>query len=515
MRARYHGEPIATDSLTDTVAGRFGFMFGDLADNPDNRLPEGPDTIEALRQLGTAMALEPSNEVSNIPAAFTYFGQFIDHDITLTEFGRGGDGQPADMFKVIEQPDFPVFRPEQVTQGLVNRRSGVLDLDSVYQPGAADGATDAEGRMVLGKVTEVPEALRPIKTADLQHDLPRLPPQADQERDRMAIIGDPRNDENLIIAQLHVAFLRSHNALMQRDGLTAEQARTAVRRRYQWAVLHDFMPRICAPNVAQQVLAGGPAAWKADSRVALFMPIEFSAAAYRYGHSMVREEYDYNDTFKPEGGLARATFNFMFTFTALSGDIQPEPGENKDFPSLPNNWIIDWTRFFERGDTGGPNAARKIDCRISPELSKLRDMAGVPIPSIMGRLAARNLLRGYLLGLPTGQAVAARIGVATLGEEALLAAVPAANRAHFIAAGFHEATPLWFYILAEAAGAGAGGNHLGEVGSRIVAETLWNHVRFADDSVLANPPTEAELATGEFTLRGLIRIGQDAALPPL
>ena len=515
MRARYHGEPAATTSLTDSVSGRFGFMFEDLANNPEHRLPEGPETIDALRQLGTAMALDASNDESTIPAAFTYFGQFIDHDITLTEFEQPLDGPPVDIFNVIELPDFPVLTPEQVRSNLVNRRTGVLDLDSVYKFDGGQDALDPDGFMLLGTVTEVPEELRPIKTADLHHDLPRLPPQADRDLDRPAIIGDSRNDENLITAQMHVAFLRSHNALMKRDGLTPAQARTAIRRRYQWVVLHDFLPRICAPLIMEKIVRDGPSAWKADSSPALFMPIEFSAAAYRFGHSMVRQEYNYNDTFKPEGGLAPATFNFMFTFTALSGDIQPEPGENKQFPSLPNNWIIDWVRFFDHGDTAGPNPARKIDARISPELARLRDMVGMPIPTIMGRLAARNLLRGYLLGLPTGQAVAKRIGVARLSEAMILAAVPASNRARFIAAGFHVATPLWFYILAEAAAAGPDGNHLGKVGSTIVAETLWNHVRFADDSVLVNPPSEAELGTGEFTLRGLIRIGQDAALPPL
>jgi len=513
MRARYHGEPVTTNAFTEAPPGRFGFMFGDLASKPENRLPEGPDTIEALRQLGRSMGEDPSNEESGIPAAFTYFGQFIDHDITLTEIEQPRDGAPPDIFNVIELPDFPVLTPEQVATRLLNRRTGVLDLDSVYQLDGAQGARDPDGAMVLGSVTEVPEELRPIKTADLHHDLPRLPPQADRELDRKAIIGDARNDENLVIAQLHVAFLRAHNALMRRDGLDAGQARRAIRRRYQWAVLHDFLPRICAPRVMQTLHEDGATAWRAERASALFMPIEFSAAAYRFGHSMVRQEYDYNDTFKPEGGLARATFNFMFTFTALSGDIQPEPGENHQFPSLPNNWIIDWVRFFDHGATAGPNPARKIDTRISPELANLRDQVGMPIPSIMGRLAARNLLRGYLLGLPTGQAVAARLGVDGPDAAAILAAVPETNRARFAAAGFHLATPLWFYILAEAAA--AEGKHLGSVGSVIVADTLWNHVRFADDSVLVDPPTRAELDTGEFTLRGLIRIGQDAKLPPL
>ena len=134
----------------------------------------------------------------------------------------------------------------------------------------------------------------------------------------------------------------------------------------------------------------------------------------------------------------------------------------------------------------------------------------------MARLATRNLLRGYLLGLPTGQAVARHMGLPVVPRELLLSATPSGLKGLVEAAGLLDRTPLWFYILAEAGNpAGPDGQHLGKVGSRIVAETLWNLAKHATDSVITNPPSQAELDTGEYTLRGLIRIGQDARMPQI
>jgi hypothetical protein len=232
---------------------------------------------------------------------------------------------------------------------------------------------------------------------------------------------------------------------------------------------------------------------------------------------MIRGEYSHNATFSPPPGRVRATFNFFFTFTALSGDLQPQGGPNFQFASLPDNWIIEWHRFFgTQANPASINPARRIDANLTPELGILRDFQGIPIANVMAKLAARNLLRGYLLGLPTGQAVAQRLGLPPLSADVLRAATPSGLRQLISDAGLLERTPLWFYILAEAGDPnGANGQHLGPVGSRIVAETLWNLAKFATDSVVATPPSQAELDTGEFTLKGLIKIGQDTAMPPI
>lgn len=523
MFARYHGEP-ATQSVAKSLpkapalAGpSVRFMFEEVAKDPANRLPDGAATIAALRKLGASMAQDPSNEESRIPAAYTYFGQFIDHDITKTAIDPSISG--PNESDVLLQDDFRPIPLAEIGQFVTNMRSPVLDLDSVYE-GLAELAQEPDGKMVLGEVS--PSGFGPIVTADKLHDLPRRPliqnPTPDQlEADRQALIGDPRNDENLLVAQLHVGILRSHNALMRR-GLDKEAARTAIRRRYQWAALHDFLPRICDPAVVGDVVRNGPRFWKAGAPAELFMPLEFSAAAYRFGHSMIRAEYSHNATFSPEGP-ARATFNFLFTFTALSGDISPGAGPSSQFPTLPDNWIIEWPRFFSpKGAPGeaGLNPARRIDTRLTPDLGELRDIVGRPVSGVLGQLAARNLLRGYLLGLPTGQAIARHIGVTPLDANTIAAAVLPAARADIEKAGLLQQTPLWFYILAEAGdAAGPNGQHLGPVGSRIVAETFWNLIRHARDSVIADPPTEKELQSGEFTLKGLIRIGQDTGMEPL
>lgn len=524
MRKRYHGEPPTiqeqvTANLEAAAGGEpkpgFGFMFGEVAADPENRLPAGRQTIDALRALGQAMAQDPSKEESDIPAVYTYFGQFIDHDITKTVFAAGEGADAVDIFNVIDQPEFAPLTPAQVGKRLRNERDATLDLDSLYG-GLAERAMDQDGRMLLSKVTGVPPQFGPIPTADPFHDFkrnPRIPDPrnaAEEEADRQALIGDPRNDENLIVGQLHVGMLRTHNALMD-AALTGPQARTAMRRRYQWAVLHDFLPRICQREVIEDVLNNGPSFLKMKSRDEVFIPVEFAGAAYRFGHSMVRASYEHNATFRQGGLLGSATFKQMFTFTALSGNL----GE---LDTLPDNWIIDWTLFFGQGAGPGVNPARRIDTAITPALGELPSFVGNPLPGIMGQLASRNLLRGYLLGLPTGQALATAMKIAPLPHSVLADALPAGNGAReaFKAAGFMQRTPLWFYVLAEAGDStGQRPNRLGPVGSRIVAETLWNLVLHSEDSVLLDEPDAAERASGEFTLKGLIRRGQDQALPPL
>lgn len=521
MRARYHGEPISqaeAKSLPKALPGAkptFNFMFGDLSADPDNRLPEGQATIDALRALGMAMANDPSGAESGIPAAYTYFGQFIDHDITKTVFDESL--QPPNGPDPIEAASFQPIPIGDVVKLIQNARTAPLDLDSLFG-GLAEETVQADGKMRLGQVSPAPFGT--IPTTDKGHDLPRRPmivnPTTieEQEADRQAIIGDPRNDENLLVAQTHVGFLRAFNAKLS-SGLSPDEARTAIRRRYQWAVLRDFLPRIGEKSTVDEVLQHGATVWKVPYAEDLFMPIEFAAAAYRFGHSMIRGGYSHNSTFNPDG--IPASFNFFFTFTALSGDIQPGNGPDFQFETLPDNWVIEWHRFF--GSDANPasiNPARRIDANLTPELGLLRDFQGMPIVSIMAHLAARNLLRGYLLGLPTGQAVAAKLGLTPLSPDVLRAATPTGIGRTIEDAGLLARTPLWFYILAEAGDpAGSDGQHLGPIGTRIIAETLWNLAKHASDSVIDNPPTQAELDSGEFTLKGIIRLGLDGSLPPI
>lgn len=532
MRMRYHGETPRLRTVTpaletfalkrtfsavafaDEPAGRpFDYMFPQLAGDPAARLPDGPGTIAALRALGEAMGSDEAGTDGVIPAAYTYFGQFIDHDITKTALDPS-IGQLGGL-DIIEVPNFAPLSPEQVATLITNVRSAPLDLDSVYE-GLAAEATRPDGSMRLSEVSKAPFGT--IPTADREHDLPRRPRIEDpttldeQMADREALIGDPRNDENLIVNQLHVAFLRAHNTLLARVGDVA-LARRELRRRYQWAVLHDFLVRIGHPSTVRDILTNGPSVFKPADVSDLFMPLEFAGAAYRFGHSMVRQEYEYNSTFRSGEPFGAAQLTQLFTFTALSGDIAPGPAQSGS-DTLPDNWIIEWQRFFENLP-GQPseNPARAIDARLAFELGQLPDFVGVPIPTVLGKLASRNMLRGYLLGLPCGQAVANALGAAPLTDTAILDAIPEGVRDQVAAAGLAERTPLWLYVLVEA---GAhNGDHLGEVGTRIVGETLWNLVAMATDTVIGEPPTEEEKQSGEFTLRGIVKLGQDAGMQPL
>jgi Animal haem peroxidase len=463
----------------------FGYMFSsDPNTRPvdADRLPDGANTIQALIELGDAMGEgagtepDPKSDVAipgdgTIPAGYTYFGQFVDHDITLLDAVAGAVGK-------ITQPSFP---PVSDLAGISNQRTPFLELDSVYgapgNPGSPgnpvpplDGA-----RMLVGPVTKVTAgtpAFAVVPGKSRLNDEPRKPRETDPTKadiDREARIGDPRNDENLIVAQLHVAFLKAHNTLADMLG-SFDAARTALTKIYQSVVVDDYLARICDPGVLADIQARGPQTFKPTGP--LYMPIEFAAAGFRFGHSMVRSNYDFNLNFSP------ADSSFFFVFTALTGQLggSAQPGEG--FETFPENWIIQWERFLPiNGST--PQRARPIDPRLTPILFALRNVLGEPeTGNIVPQLAKRNLLRGFLFALPSGQAMATKLGVAPIEISAATTGLPEKPLAPF-----KDRTPLWFYILTEAK---LNGGRLGPLGTRIVAETLVTLAHRSTPSIFNN-----------------------------
>lgn len=489
----------------------FDFMFPDLQNDPANLLPESPQTVNHLTRLGRTMLSDPfvpGSGDANIPAAYTYLGQFVDHDITLETTSAS--------LQALLDPNLTPLALNDIRATVRNLRNPTLDLDSVYGlPAPRDPARRA--KMQVGLVTALGQnqkpLLRPPHKGD-DNDLPREGRSSVDTHDRAALIGDPRNDENTIVAQLHVAFLKAHNALVDR-GRNFRQAQKLLRQHYQHIVIHDFLKkRIADPRIVNRILRHGNRVYDALAEP-FFLPLEYSVAAYRFGHSMVRGAYNFNLNFNTSGepGTILASLALLFTFTALSGQLGGGVVSPQGTDALPENWIIEWENLV---DAGRPfDKAHLIDTKLVEPLAHLTNFKGVEEMGDGARLAVRNLLRGYLLRLPTGQAVARALGLAPLTPaeiEAVATAVPAPSGQEtqvdvLREAGFLDRTPLWYYILAEAA-ARAEGQRLGPVGSTIVAEVLIGLVRRSSDSILRHRSWRPSLPSARrdtFELSDLLR----------
>lgn len=460
--------------------GKFGRMFPTL---PGLQVDDA-----SLNDLAQAMMDDGSQTGDNpgIPAGFTYLGQFIDHDITL------------DLTSLGEKMRDPM--------AVENFRTPSLDLDSIYGRGP-DGSPHMYAREPgTGKTTPKLLIGRNITvgfggvTGDFRNDLPRSP-------EGHALIGDHRNDENLIVAQTHLAFLKFHNKvvdMLEGQGTPENEiflaARQIVTWHYQWMVLHDFLGRLTMPGIVDQILHDGRKFYRFKKFP--YMPVEFSGAAYRLGHSMVRQAYDYNRVF------TSADFSLIFGFTGLSGqiigDLAPSPPTGPlPVAKLPSNWIIDWRRFYEMGGAVAHQSSRKLDPFLAAELHQL--------PGGGGNLAFRNLKRGVQQGLPSGQAVAQAMGIA----DPITASEIASGTDGAVAAqhGLHTQTPLWYYILKEAQVKG-GGERLGPVGSTIIAEVLVGLVHGDHQSYLWQrgpgwKPTLAPAGTEDFTMGDMLEFVGD------
>ena len=474
----------------------FDFLFPDLQTDPNNLLPENASTPANLVRLGKTMVDQIGNDPagdSDVSALMTYFGQFIDHDITL-------ELASADL-PTLTNPALTPLPLDQIRNTLRNARSATLDLDSVYDmPAARDG-----DKMLLGRVSPTndpnPPFGRPPGKDDF-NDLPRGPRTADPATDRAANIGDPRNDENTIVAQLHLAFLRAHNRLVD-VWHSFTEPRRVMRQHYQYLVIHDFLMQIADKKIVKDILKDGTKFFK-PFQEPFFMPLEFAVAGYRFGHTMVRQDYDFNVNFNTHGGV-RATLGLLFTFTALSGELG-------DFDTLPENWIIEWENFTGNNPR---SKARLFDTRLVNPLFELQKSDGTFEVGLGAMLAVRNLLRGYLLRMPTGQALSKAMNITPLTaaelESVASKVTPEPGKESQLdvlrSSGFSERTPLWYYILAEAA-FHAKGKHLGPLGSTLVAEVLIGLIEKSENSILRNPiwePTLPMAKPGKFTIEDLLR----------
>jgi len=302
-----------------------------------------------------------------------------------------------------------------------------------------------------------------------------------------AIIGDPRNDENLFVAQFHMSILRFHNAVIEelRPQFSPEQkaelfkqAQKEVRQHYQWVVFHDYLRTIIGQPLLDDILQNGPKFLTHKWSAKFVMPVEFSVAAYRFGHSLIRSRYHFNAQFSNE------SFSNAFGFTK---------------GVLPAIWNVHWPSFFSTDGQSAVNKARKIDTCVSFSMGKLPPAPGALPNNMFTVLSARNLVRSMALRVPIGQFVAKQMGQTALTADQLLSnpypnptdqqlvqhqqtqqALQADNSLLL------KKTPLWYYILKEAEVLKQG-EQLGPIGGRIIGEVFIRLLIDSEESFIHNP----------------------------
>jgi hypothetical protein len=382
------------------------------------------------------------------------FGQFVAHDIT------------ADRSPLTHHAELA---------GIRNARSARANLEVVYGDGPAGMPflydRDDPAKLLVGR-----------NDADRPADLPRNP-------QGVALIGDPRNDVHLLMSQLHVALLHVHNGLVDRlrsDGVAEAElfaeARRAATWHYQWVLLQDFLSRVVGAELAGELLAGGARYYRPDPGAA-WIPLEFADAAYRYGHSQVRDRYRVNHDAEP---------------VPLLPDLL-------GFRPVPAVLTVDWSFLFDLPGRSPAQRAKRIDGRLAASLIQLpAAITGVGSGDAYGSLAVRDLQRGQGVGLPSGETVARRMGVEPLTPEEV----------GLGAASWYDETPLWFYLLKEAEHRG-GGERLGPVGGRLVGEVLVGIVDADGESYRAvDPgwhPTLPAAQAGRFGLPDLLAFSGQVA----
>ena len=406
-------------------------------------LPPAAFDDERLLALGIEGSVcdgAASDADGQVEAGQPFFGQYLAHDLT------------ADRSPLRAHADIDALR---------NIRSPRANLEALYGGGPVgspylyDQADPA--KLLIGSDGR---------------DLPR-------NQQGIALIGDPRNDVHTFMTGLQVAFIRAHNRLVDRlraDGVPESElfddARRALTWHFQWVILNDFLPNLVGSAMTQAVLRDGLRFYRVERDP--FIPVEFADAAFRYGHSQIKGDYQ----------LRRGGQRFP-VFPDLAG-----------FRPLTPEHIIDWAFFFDVPGLPPAQRAKPIDGQLPASLIRLPEsITGVIEVSAYQSLAARDLQRGAATGLPSGEAVARAVGAQPLTRDELALG------------DWQDETPLWLYILREAAVRG-GGDHLGEVGGRIVAEVIVGIIRHDPESYLANDrswrPTLPSHERGRFKIRDLV-----------
>ncbi len=429
------------DSYDHERIGRFGRLFrGEHGVSPLYTNPV--DLIELGKKTGVMDSMGNKQVTNTVPLGMVFLGQFIDHDITLDTQSR---------FNLVNDPD-----------EIENFRTPALDLDCIFGEGPEDEPflyEDNSLRLLTGATNKNIAQPANLEKEDLARN-----------GQGKAIIGDPRNDENRVISQLQLLFIRFYNKVYDlvepnhpNDAEGAyEEARMLVTWHYQWIVLNEFLPAMIGQGLLTKILSGGRNWYAPYDRP--YIPIEFSVAAYRFGHSMVPQKLRLKS-----GGAEHDLFSSTFGggFSKITSADQ----------------VVDWDQFFDVN--GSHQFATKLDTKMSSELLELPFLPPAT-PAAQKSLATRNLLRGNSFLLPSGEVVADCLAVSPSDVERVVDTVHDMLNGKNI--NLSNGIPLWFYILAEGGELGKDGvpgEGLGEVGGTIVGEVLTGLLELDPNSFLS------------------------------
>ncbi len=401
--------PERIDALLDG-ASRYGRMF---------ELPALEADDELLHQIGGAGGFcdgADSDDESAVEAGWPFFGQYVAHDLT------------ADRSPLRAHADLEALR---------NVRTPRANLEVLYGGGPV-------GSPYLFSQADTAKLLAP------DGDVPR-------NQEGVALIGDPRNDVHVFVSQMQVAFIAAHNLLVDRlreDGVAEaelfDEARRALTWHYQWLIVNELLRGLAGDELVDALLSAGPRFYRPKGPP--FIPLEFADAAYRYGHSQIRQLY----RIQPDGE-PRPVFPDLIGFGPI-GDRR-----------------VDWSVLFDVPGRPAAQRSTPIDGRLPRSMIELpRAITGDVELDAYRSLAARDLERGQGTGLPSGELVAQRIGATPL----------TADEVGLAESGWTAETPLWLYVLREAA-VRHDGDRLGEVGATIVAEVLIGIIEADPESYLA------------------------------
>jgi hypothetical protein len=498
---------VKRDPLDAGMGGRFTRLFPDLIG-----AGFAQTDLELLAHAMTVQQEEPEQEAEDdpeenpgVPAAYTYLGQFVDHDLTFDPISHLRETLSAAQL-----------------EELVDFRTPRFDLDNLYGRGPDDQPYmyDDDGIHLLPGERMSGDPFDPGAV-----DLPRGP-------SGRALIGDPRNDENRIVAQLHAIFLRFHNEVADRLGrkkknVSFKEVRDQVRWHYQWVLVNDFLRKILQQQTYDSVFSNRYSPVTTIPRLREndleLMPVEFSVAAYRFGHSMIRPQYRLNSMIERPIPIFS---DHPDDFTADLGGFRP----------IPPGWAIDWRFFINLGHDAGPAAggpqsstdAPKQQLSYKIDTSLVHPLGNLPsrIAKDPSNLALRNLMRGATFELPSGQQVARALGMEPLTDSQLVIGKaivqnPEPPSITDVAPGLAGNAPLWAYVLSEAQvmswrnhSAGPVTNvtpiRLGPVGGRLVAEVFASLLRGDRTSYLYAKPRFEPVADfapgGTFGLAELINV---------